>query len=184
MTSRPTPAATTIGSWWTDRLWPTVLLSGACVVAVIAGLKPKHVPVSAVVAYFAVAGLVSIWLFCRICRMGVRFDDHGVTVRRFFRISRFDWAEVSHFADGEVVMSQAGKSAGLWALQIVLRDGRSVTPQGTAKLPWWRSKEEREEPAIPATPKVLAKIRQVAARYQIPAQLTGKPPAEPQSSTR
>jgi hypothetical protein len=41
---------------------------------------------------------------------------------------------VSHFADGVIVMSQTGTSLGLWALQTVLRDGRSVTLGGTAKL--------------------------------------------------
>jgi hypothetical protein len=152
-----------------------MLLCGGCVLAVIAGLGLKHAPVSAAVAYFAVVGLVAIWMLYRICCMGVRFDDYGVTVRKFFRISRFNWPEVSHFADGVIVMSQAGTSLGLWALQIVLRDGRSVIPGGTAKLPMWRSKEQRKEPAVPATPEVLAKICQVAARYHIPAQLTGKP---------
>jgi hypothetical protein len=119
----------------------------------------KHVPfVLAVVADLAVVAIVSAWVLYLGFRLGVRFDDQGVTVRRFFRADRFSWPEVSRFADG-CIETQGGKS---WALDVVLVDGRAVTLKATAR----RRK---------ASPKMLAAIGEVAARYQIPAGLTGDP---------
>jgi hypothetical protein len=49
-------------------------------------------------------------------------------------------------------------------VRIVLNDGRSVTAEGTVR--------EKE----PNVAKMLATMEQVAARWQIPAQLSGKMP--------
>ena len=54
----------------------------------------------------------------------------------------------------------------LWALKIVLRDGRTVTAGATMRM----RISEGDDPLR----EVLTTIGQVAARYQIPAQLTGK----------
>jgi hypothetical protein len=116
-------------------------------------------PVPVVAAYITVAVFASLWLSYRVCRLGVRFDDHGVTIRKEFQTYRYSWPEVSRFVDG-YAESGGGR---FWALDIVLSDGQAVTvraPVGSAN----------------ARPKTLAAIGQVAARYQIPAELTGTPP--------
>jgi uncharacterized protein DUF2510 len=76
-------------------------------------------------------------------------DDHGLTVRNGPRVRRFAWAEVSRLADGSVY-NQGHYD---WALLIVLHSGRKVRVHG-ANLPV---------------------LRQVAARYGIPADVTGVP---------
>jgi hypothetical protein len=66
-----------------------MLLCGGCVLGSSqdSGSSTLRFPLLSLT--FAVVGLVSIWMLYRICRMGARFDDCGVTVRKFFRISRF-----------------------------------------------------------------------------------------------
>jgi hypothetical protein len=103
---------------------------------------------------------VFIWGCCRAWRMGLRLDDYGVTIRNFFRIYQFSWAEVRCFADGWVHEASEGRGADFWALDVVLHDGRVVTARCTM------SKKAR--------PKTLTAIQQAAARYAIPATLTGK----------
>src|SRR5215469_5485939 len=132
MASEVKPAAVTIGSWL-ERLRPTGLLACAWIFIVAAGPRPHRA--SAVVACYGAAGVLSIWLLYRICRTGVRFDDGGVTFRRVFSKRRWNWDEVSHFSDGRTVMSDQGGSAELWALKMVLRDGRAFTVPGTARIP-------------------------------------------------
>ena len=134
MTSEPGPAATTICSW-ADRLRAAGLsffVAFGGMLLLIAGLdRPgwaKHTLVPAVTAYLTAAGLAVTW---RICRMGARFDDQGVTVRAFFRTSRLSWPEVSEFTDGA---AHVGEDT-LWALKIVLRDGRTVTAGATMRVP-------------------------------------------------
>lgn len=167
MPSELRPAATTIFSGWGYRSIYTVGLCAGSGVAI--GIGPKHVPVPALIAYYGIAGVVLIWLLYRIYRQRVRFDDQGIAVRNFSRRYRLSWPEVSHFADGKVILTDQGGSGEFWALQIVLHDGRSVTAAATMRMPWTRKKES------PGLPKVLATIKQIAARYEIPAQLTGKP---------
>jgi hypothetical protein len=143
---------------------------GVCVgIGVAIGVGPKHALVPVLIAYYGVLGFVSIWLFYRIYRQRVRFDDQGIVVRNFSRSYRLGWPEVSHFADGNLVMRDQGGSMELWALQIVLYDERAVTAAATMRIPWTAKKES------PSLPKVLATLEQVAAHYRIPAQLTGKP---------
>jgi uncharacterized protein DUF2510/putative regulator of septum formation len=79
-------------------------------------------------------------------------------VRNYFRTYRIGWPEVRCLADGSVHGGQAGR---LWALGIVLRDGRVVTASGTAN-------GKRD-----ARPETLTAIRQAAERYAVPAELTG-----------
>jgi len=86
-------------------------------------------------------------------RTGLYADDHGVTVRnRASRTRQFAWAEISCFADGARYIEGSYD----WVLHIVLRTGRKVTVT-----------------AMPPTPETLAAIRQVAARYGVPADLAG-----------
>src|SRR5215470_681683 len=80
-------------------------------------------------------------------------DDHGVTVYNpGSRTRRVAWAEISCFADG----AHFSKGSYSWALDIVLHTGGKVTA-------WIFS----------PSPETLAAIRQVAARYGIPADVTG-----------
>jgi hypothetical protein len=113
-------------------------------------------PVPVVVAYLAVVALTSAWLLYRGCRLGARFDDHGVTVRKLLRTDRYSWPEVSHFADGHA----RGGGDAVWALDIVLNDGRAVT---VTPLIWGKSPRR----------KTMATIEQAAERYSVPAELTG-----------
>ena len=73
---------------------------------------------------------------------------------RASRTRQFAWAEISCFADGARYIEGSYD----WVLHIVLRTGRKVTVT-----------------AMPPTPETLAAIRQVAARYGVPADLAGTP---------
>jgi hypothetical protein len=114
--------------------------------------------VLAAVAYLVVAAALSIWGCSRGWRIGLRLGDDGVTVRNFLRTYRIGWPEVRCFADGSVSRGESGR---VWALSIVLRDGRVVTASAT-------SGGKRD-----ARPETLAVIWQAAERYAIPAELTG-----------
>jgi hypothetical protein len=105
-----------------------VPILGGLAVAVVGG--PAHWPQNA--PYLAVVAIASILLFYRFWRMGVRFDDHGVRLRGFLRTDRFGWPEVSHFADGHATVSGGESSAVVWALAVVLHDGRVITVSATA----------------------------------------------------
>jgi Bacterial PH domain/Protein of unknown function (DUF2510) len=87
-------------------------------------------------------------------RTGLYADDQGVTVRNpASRTRRIGWAEISCFADG----SRWSEGSYFWVLHIVLNTGDRVMVMA------------------PPTPETLAAIRQVAARYRIPADLAGVP---------
>jgi hypothetical protein len=166
MTSEPESAAITIRSW-VDRLRAAGLsffvVFGGMWLLIDALDRPgwaKRALVPAVAAYLAAAWLVVTW---RICRMRARFGDQGVMIGAFFRTSRLSWPEVSEFTDG---VAHVGEES-LWALKIVLRDGRTVTAGATTRASRRKGKDPLGE--------VLATIEQVAARYEIPAQLTGHP---------
>jgi hypothetical protein len=76
MSPEPRSAATTIFSGWEYRSIYTVGL--CCAIGVAIGIGPKHVPVPALIAYYSAIGFASIWLFYRIYRQRVRFDDQGI----------------------------------------------------------------------------------------------------------
>jgi hypothetical protein len=96
-------------------------------------------------------GIVAIY---RRGRTGLYADDHGVTVRNpASRTRRVAWAEISCFVDG----SRMSEGSYFWVLHIVLHTGQRVMVM------------------VPPTPETLAAIRQVAARYGIPADLAGIP---------
>ena len=83
-------------------------------------------------------------------------DHQGVTVRNLgSRGGRFAWAEISRFEDGT-----SGKDGYPWILEIVLHTGRKVPVGCTVGSP---------------IPETLTAVRQVAARYGIPADLAGVP---------
>jgi Protein of unknown function (DUF2510) len=112
----------------------------------------------AAVAYLVIAVALSIWGCSRGWRIRLRLGDDGVTVRNYRHTYRIGWPEVRCFADGSV---NGGSDGRLWALGIVLRDGRVVTASATA-----RGKRD-------ARPATLTAIRQAAERYTVPAELTG-----------
>jgi hypothetical protein len=121
-----------------------------------AWLARGHIPVTVACLIIATAAL--IWGCCRAWRIGLRLGAGGVTVRNFLRSYRVSWPEVRCFADGSVSRGESGR---VWALGIVLCDGRVITASGTS-----RGKRD-------ARPETLAVIRQAAERYAIPAELTG-----------
>ncbi len=151
---------------WAQRWWLVLLVVLGCWGAVSGYGTPiavvMRLPDPAVGVYFAVVGLVSIWLLYRACRLEARFDDKGVTLRNFFRTRRFGWSEVSHFADGWTEIWTGEDAGTYWAAAIVLRDGRHIV----VKLTMGGKSV--------ANPETLETIRQIAARYGIPGQLTGK----------
>jgi hypothetical protein len=93
---------------------------------------------------------------CKRGRQGLYADNYGVTVRNWRGSElRFAWSEISRFADG----SRTGEDV-QWVLLIVLHTGRTIDVGCT----WARP-----------TPEMLDAVRHVAARYKIPADLTGVP---------
>ncbi len=96
MVSEVRPKATTIASW-VPRVEALTFVLGGAAAAVLLPFDRAHwwqwakripVPVS-VVAYLVVVAFASVWLLSRGCRLGVRFDDHGVTVRRLLKTYRY-----------------------------------------------------------------------------------------------
>src|SRR5271156_1099815 len=61
--------------------------------------RVKHDPVPAVAAYLILATIAVIVGCFRGWRMGLLIDQHGVTVRNYFRSYRFGWSEVKCFTD-------------------------------------------------------------------------------------
>jgi hypothetical protein len=113
VTAQDGPAAAVIA----ERSPRWVAMITTIILAVLPGLEVTqhapavlsrgHVPVA--LAYLAAAAAVSIWGCWRGWRMGLRLDDHGVTVRNFFHSHQFGWHEVSRFADGSVHGGEAGR---------------------------------------------------------------------------
>lgn len=136
-------------------LLPGVLMAcglAAWVVLDSAWLKHSSAPASAV-AVIALA--VALAVGCaRALRAGLRMDGRGVAVRNFWRTYKISWAEVRRLGDGSVEMGDAGR---VWALGVVLCDGRRRNVSTVLFL------SEAE----------LDAIRQAAARYGVPAELTG-----------
>jgi len=140
------------------RISTTVYLLIAIVIADAEGPGGGQVHGSAAVIYLAILASASAGLLARSWLMGTRFDDRGIRVRKYFSTRRVGWPEVSHFADGGW-MNDADDQR--WVLDIVLRDGRTVTTGATSS-------------GKTARPGQLAAVRQAAARYGIPAELTGQ----------
>jgi hypothetical protein len=84
--------------------------------------------------------------------LAVRFHDHGVTIRNYWRTRRYRWDQVSHFADADVWASGVRPQ---WGLDVVLRDGRVVTARATLHEDGRASAE------------VLAVIERVARKQQM-----------------
>jgi len=158
MSPEARPAAIGIADWG-GRIGTTVWLLIGIMFAYDAGPVLGPVRGSAAVTYLAILGLASIGLLARAWLMGTSFDDHGIRVRKYFSTRRLGWPEVSHFADGGWIHDGDDQR---WVLDIVLRDGRTVTTGATSS----GNKT--------ASPRTLAAIRRAAARYHIPAGLTGK----------
>jgi hypothetical protein len=166
MISEVRPKATTVADREAPALAIILVLCGAVAAVTLLFDRAhwwqwaKHIPLPApaVAGCVAVVAIASAWLLYRGCHLGVRFDDHGVTVRRFFQPDRYSWPEVSRFADG---CYKTGDVVRIWALDLVLVDGQAVTLKATAE----------KNPS----PKMLTAIGQVAAQYQIPADVTGEP---------
>ncbi len=101
-------------------------------------------------------GIVTIW---HPDGAVLRADDHGVRVRTDFGTQRrVAWAEISRFEDRVGFDSEAGRH--FWKLVIVRHKGRKVTAYRMYGAP----------PAATVTA-----IRQIAGRYEVPANLAGFP---------
>jgi hypothetical protein len=117
----------------------------------------KHM--AAVIAYLVLVATVLIVACLRSWRMGLSMDNHGVTIRNYFRTYRAGWGEVSRFADGAVNTGADGRR---WALRVILQDGRAITACGT-----WKYGPPRNE--------TLSAVQQGAGRYGVPADMHGIP---------
>jgi hypothetical protein len=156
----PRPAAITIRSraCLVDRMFLPIVGYG-----LLAALSWGQV---SVIAYCAIVAAGGILLLYRACRHRVRFDDRGIMVRNFYWTHKLSWHDVSHFGYGKIIgLTERGPD--FWAVRIVLNNGPSVAAEGTARV--------RESDFL----RVLATMGQVAARWQIPAQVTGEVPGRP-----
>jgi hypothetical protein len=157
------PGQTTIVAERRPR-WAAIFLTlvGGVVVALIPSTKfpnqVKHLPVPGMATYLALVTIATVVGCFRSWRMGLVMDQHGATIRNYFRTFRFVWPEVNCQADGS---AYAGADGWKWALSLMLHDGRAVTATGTMASGPRRM------------PEVLAVIGQAAERYAVPAELTG-----------
>jgi Bacterial PH domain len=104
----------------------------------------------AVAAYLVLVAAALVWGCFRSWRMTLQMTDRGVTVRNFFGTRRIDWHEVNGFGSDPDM-------EGISTLNVMLRDGRTVTATATLKAP----------------PGMLAAIRQEAGRRGIQADPAG-----------
>jgi hypothetical protein len=158
------PGDTTIVAEGRPR-WAAIFLTlvGGVVVALIPWEKfpnqVKHLPVPGIATYLALVTTATVVGCFRSWRMGLVMDQHGATIRNYFRTYRFGWPEVNCLADGS---AYAGADGWKWALSLMLHDGRAVTATGTMASGTRR------------IPKMLTVIRQGAEPYAIPTELTGE----------
>jgi Bacterial PH domain len=167
MISAGSPDAVTIA----DREQTGIAMIIGCPLVVIAAVGLENAPAwirqgdTALVVVYASAVVIALaWVCARAWRMQLRINEHGVTARNFFRTYLIGWPEISRFEDGSRWVGQAGH---IWALRIVRRDGRTVIST-MASLEGRRAARRR---AV-----LVAAVRQAAARYGIPAELTGNVP--------
>ena len=119
----------------------------------------KHLPGPGIATYLALVTIATVVGCFRGWRMALVMDQHGATIRNYFRTYRFGWPEVNCLADGS---AYGGAGGWQWALGLMLHDGRTITATGTMA-----SGPRR-------IPEMLTVIRQGAERYAVPAELTGE----------
>jgi hypothetical protein len=115
----------------------------------------EHLPAAAVAGYLVAVATVVVLVCVRALLMGVRFEDKGITVRNLRSTRRVAWQDVERLTDESILNSRRELEL---ALKIVLRDGSSVTATGAKGL--------RADG--------LETISRAAARYGIPASITGQ----------
>jgi hypothetical protein len=138
-----------------------VIMFGALLLLIVVPATSKNLHALAASLAFVAAGV--FWAMMRAWRMGLRLDSRGVTVRNFFGSYRIGLHEVSRFADGTVWARGFGP---IWGLDMVLRDGRVIQAKATVG---------RQDASLG----LVTSIAQAAARYGIPADLTGQSPDRP-----
>jgi hypothetical protein len=112
-----------------------------------------RVPVTVGLCALGACGLVRAW--CIVLIAGREF----LVVRNFLWTYRVAWDDVAEFKDGS---TYAGES-NAWALRISLKNGPSITSQGTAT-------------GAVAQPATAATIIRIARQHDIPESLTGREP--------
>jgi Bacterial PH domain len=156
-------AVTIAGPWPRVMTFSLTAFLGAILLVIMGWiLGNSHLPLWAKVTCLAVRGGVLIWGFARAWRVALRIDEHGLTIRNHLRTHRVSWPEVRCLSDH---MLDPARGPQLWALCVVLRDGRRVTAEGTGMR-------------VPVQAGTLAAIRQAAERHGIPADLTGSPKSQ------
>ena len=132
-----------------------------CVPALPVGLllQTAHIPAPVTIGCGVLAAGLGGWGVVRGWRIALLADPEFLTVRNHLRTYRLNWHEVAEFSDGQLSGGQAGV---MWALRILLRDGRAVTSQATARV----------RAARPSTAETIVKI---ARQHGITESLTGHP---------
>lgn len=77
-----------------------------------------------------VIAAAAVFLSFRAWRIGLRLGGDGVTVRNIFRTYQISWPEMLCFADGSI---SRGQSCTVWALDVVLRDGRVIIASAASR---------------------------------------------------
>jgi len=178
-------AAAVVARWFPrlGAIGVTIFCGVLAVTGVLAVIGPSSkfphlVPLPGVVAFLTLVAAAAIWGCARGWRMGVRIHGDGVTVRNYVRTYRVSWPEVSRFADGARFIPAEGELQALWALSIVLHDGRTITASGTAWAPPTKAMLAGLRDAHEARlQEMLAVFRDAAEAHGIPAELTGVPRA-------
>jgi hypothetical protein len=163
-TSSGGPATIPAGSFARPAMIFVTVVSCGIVIALPARFHWAHLPVRAVEAYLAVAAAALIWGCSRSWRMAFQMNDHGVTVRNFFRTRRIDWHEVSGFGSDPDM-------EGMSTLNVMLHDGRTVTATATMNT-------------MNVLPGILAAVRQEAERRGMPAGPAGPRPVNRRRNPR
>ncbi len=73
----------------------------------------KHIPVPGIATYLALVTTATVAGCFRGWRMGLVMDQHGATIRNYFRSYRFGWPKVNCLTDGS---AYGGAGGWQWAL--------------------------------------------------------------------
>jgi len=122
---------------------------------------PLATSLSAVLGIVVVAAgaAVTCWFLPRALRTALLDEGDVLVVRDCRNTVTLGWDEVVRFADGALLMGEAGAG---WVLRVDTRDGRSVCVRAT----YWKRA---------GRPETVGRLNALAALHGVDAQLTGAP---------